>query len=313
MGKALCGEQSPQPVRRISVLVNRLWTAMLTRNTFNVDTGTDSSIGISVNTGGQERLNVTFPDTWQDDQEAGVANMYDVGTENRRILTEQLTDSSIRLFINGNDAWRPEHLFVFGEGTDTIKQGATALAIETDVTTQLSTDATEGPSGMPLRLVHQGDTNQTIRRLFILMRSLGSDKPEPDGAVAVPPRSETSGSLQVQIVSQGRLVVLFEIRNTDQFDMKNAQANFYTMPVIVPFTRAQLDAESITFRVISMDNYTPLSLFIFGADRAAGRPTSMVPLVGIGDWDTSGLPTIEPDPTNGVGAITLPLMALPSP
>ena len=295
------------------MLVNRLWTAMLTRNTFNVDTGTDSSVGISVNTGGQERLNFTFPDTWQDDQEAGVANLYDVGTENRRILTEQLTDSSIRLFINDDDAWRPEHVFVFGEGADTIKQGATALAIETNVNTQLSTDSSEGPSGMPLRLVQQGDANQAIRRLFIVMRSLGANDPEPDDAVAVPPRSGTAGSLQVQIVSQGRLVVLFEIRNTDQFDMKNAQANFYTMPVIVPFSRSQLDSDSITFRVIGMDNYTPLSLFMFGADRASSRPTSMVPLVGIGDWTQSGLPTIEPDPTNGVGAITLPLLALPSP
>ena len=73
------------------MLVNRLWTAMLTREIVNVDTGTDSRIGILVNTGGQERLNATFPDTWQDDQEAGVANMYDVDTIDHRILTEQLT------------------------------------------------------------------------------------------------------------------------------------------------------------------------------------------------------------------------------
>ena len=295
------------------MLVTRLWTAMLTRETLNVDTGTDSSIGISVNTGGQERLNATFPDTWQDDQEAGAANLYDVDTTDRRILTEQLTDSSIRLFINGDDAWRPEHVFVFGEGADTIKQGATALAIETSVNTQLSTASNEGPSSMPLHLVHQGDNNQTIRRLFIFMRSIGANEPEPDHATAGDKKTETTGTLQVQIVSQGRLVVLFEIRDTHQFDMKNAQANFYTMPVIVPFTRAQLDAESITFRVIGMDNYTPLSLFMFGADRASGRPSSMVPLVGIGNWGQQGLPDIEPDPTNGVGAITLPLMALPSP
>lgn len=292
------------------MLVNRLWTAMLTRNTFN-DPGTDSSVGISVNTGGQERLNFTFPDTWQDDQEAGVANLYDVSTVNRRILTEQLTDSSIRLFIDGDDAWRPQHVFVFGEGVGSVGQSACAIAIETNVNTQLSTDPGEGPSGMPLRLVQQGDVNQPIRRLFIAMRSLNANKPQPSGAVAVPPRSETSGSLQVQIVSQGRLVVLFEIRNTDQFDMKNAQANFYTMPVIAPFSRSQLDGDSITFRVIGMDDYTPLSLFVFGADRASGRPTSMVPLVGIGDWSQSGLGNIEPDPTNGVGAITLPLVALP--
>lgn len=294
------------------MLVNRLWTAMLTRKTFNVDTGTDSRIGISVHTDGQERLNVTFPDTWQDDQEAGIANLYDVTTVERRILTERLTGSSIRLFINADDAWQPQHVFVFGEGVDTAKQGATALAIETDLSTQLSTDSSEGPSSVPLRLVAHGGVNQTIRRLFILLRSSGSNRPEPDGAVAVPPSWGTGGSLQLQIVSQFRLVVLFEIRNTDQLDMKAAQANFYTMPVIVPFSRAHLDADSITLRIIGMDNYTPLSLFIFGADRAQGRPSSMVPLVGIGDWTQAGLPSIEPDPTNGTGAITLPLMAMPS-
>jgi hypothetical protein len=74
---------------------------------------------------------------------------------------------------------------------------ARALAIETSVNTQLNTDSSEGPSSMPLRVVHQGDTNQTMR-LFIFMCSFGSNKPEPDGALAVPPTFETSGSLQVR-------------------------------------------------------------------------------------------------------------------
>lgn len=107
-------------------------------------------------------------------------------------------------------------------------------------------------------------------------------------------------------------MVLFQINDTPQEDLEWGEANFYTMPVIVPFTRAQLESESITMRILAMDDYEPLSLFIFGADRASGRPTSLVPLVSIPDWKAAGLGVIRPDPTNGTGTITLPLAPLPS-
>ena len=94
--------------------LNRLWMAMLTRE--SADSDTDSSINLSVNTNGVEQLNRTFPDSQQTDQERGVANLYDIDVANNGIQTEQLTDSSIRLGINGDDAWRPQHVFVFGEG-----------------------------------------------------------------------------------------------------------------------------------------------------------------------------------------------------
>ena len=94
--------------------INRLRTAMLTRESGNSDT--DSSIHESVNTNGVERLNHAFPDTQQTDQERGIANLYHVDMTDNGIQTEQLTDSSIRLGINGDDAWRPQHVFVFDEG-----------------------------------------------------------------------------------------------------------------------------------------------------------------------------------------------------
>jgi hypothetical protein len=118
--------------------------------------------------------------------------------------------------------------------------------------------------------------------------------------------------LEIQVVSQGRLAVLFQIRDTPQEDLEFGEANFYTMPVIVPFTRGELEADSITLRIMGMDDYEPLSLFIFGADRATGRPTSMVPLVSIPNWRDAGLGTIDYDPTNGTGSVTLPLAALPT-
>ncbi len=294
--------------------INRLWTAMLTRE--RVDSDTDSSINVSVNTDGVERLNRTFPDAQQTDQERGVANLYDVDVTDNSIQGEQLTDSSIRIGINGDDAWRPQHVFVFGEGVTRRGINETqALAIETEIDTTLSTDSSEGPSGVPLRLVGHGSGSLPIRRLFILVRSIASDRPPEDGGIfgsAVPHGTVTDAPLEIQIVSQGRLVVLFQIRDTPQEDLEFGEANFYTMPVILPFTRAQLEIDSITLRIMGMDDYEPLSLFIFGADQAAGRPTSMVPLVSISNWRQAGLGVIDYDPTNGTGAVALPLAALPT-
>ena len=294
--------------------LNRLWMAMLTRE--SADSDTDSSINLSLNTNGVERLNRTFPDSQQTDQERGIANLYDIDVANNGIQTEQLTDSSIRLGINGDDAWRPQHVFVFGEGFSPTGLNETlALAIETDIGTTLSTDSGEGSASVPLHLVGHGTGNQVIRRLFILVRSIGSNQPPEDGGIfgsAVPHRTLTDSPLEVQIVSQGRLAVLFQIRDTPQEDLEFGEANFYTMPVIVPFTRAQLDADSITLRIMGMDDYEPLSLFIFGSDQATGRPTSLVPLVSISNWEQAGLEVIDYDPTNGTGAVTLPLAPMPS-
>lgn len=294
--------------------LNRLWMAMLTRE--SADSDTDSSIHVSVNTNGVELLNRTFPDSQQTDQEQGIANLYDIDVADNRIFTEQLTDSSIRLGINDDDAWRPQHVFVFGEGfSPTGQLEAQALAIETDIATTLSTDAGEGSPSIPLHLVGHGDGNQIIRRLFIMLRSRGSNQPPDDGGIfgsAAPHQTETDGAFQLQIVSQGRLAVLFQIADTPQEDLEFGEANFYTMPVIVPFTRAQLDADSITLRIMATDDYEPLSLFIFGSDQAAGRPASLVPLVSVPDWEDAGLGVIDYDPTNGTGSVTLPLAPLPT-
>jgi hypothetical protein len=58
-------------------------------------------------------VHFTLPDTAQDDQEGGQANLYQIDLndetpiEGRTFLTERLNDSSVRVGIRGDDAWSP--------------------------------------------------------------------------------------------------------------------------------------------------------------------------------------------------------------
>ncbi len=283
--------------------ISRLWAAMLTRN--RNDAGTDSSITLTINVGGVERLNHTFADTTQEDQEQAQANLYEVNVRGRGIVPAELDGSSIRVGIRGNDAWRPEHFMVWGEraapffGTEVIP-----LAIETGITTQISTDPAEGPSSFPLRLVGKGNRTMPINRLFMLLTTAG----EPDDgdiiAEGLGPQG-TDSPIEIQIVSEGRLVVLSEISETHQDDLELGGANFYSAPVITPFTRNSLDDRSITLRVKGLDSWGPASFFLFGLDDAAGRPEFLVPLVHLPQWPF-GL--MEADSTTGVASVTLPLV-----
>ena len=79
--------------------LRRLWAGMLTRNI--EDAGTDSRIALTV-----EGTQLTFPDTAQEDQERGRANLYKVEVQNHNIIPENLNNSSIRAVILGSDGWR---------------------------------------------------------------------------------------------------------------------------------------------------------------------------------------------------------------
>ena len=117
--------------------LSKIWIAMLTRD--RRDAGTDSSINLVINSGGIERLNHTFPDTTQDDQERAQANLYEVNVTGRNIVPEELNNSSIRIGIRGSDAWRPEHIFIWGVRRVFLETEVIPLAIETGINTQLST------------------------------------------------------------------------------------------------------------------------------------------------------------------------------
>jgi hypothetical protein len=280
------------------VELSRLWIGMLTRD--QEDAGTDSEITLSITSQGIEQLFHTFPDTTQEDQERAQANLYSIDVAGRGIATEMFSDSSIRIGIRGDDAWRPEHILVWGEGVTPSGSGVTPLAMESDITTQLSTDADEGPTSMPLRLVAPGGNAMLIRRLLMLMVTNGTSDED-----VIQLNSGTDDPLEIQIVTQNGLAALYQIANTSQEDLENGVANFYAAPVIVPFARRELDDTSITLRIKGMKEWSPARFFLFGVDTPTGRPNLIVPLVHEPEWS---LGRIRPDPTMGAASVTLPLL-----
>jgi hypothetical protein len=276
--------------------LKRLWVAMLTRRAKPVigdNTGTDSKVSLSINVDGAELLNQVFPTTDQEDQESAQANLYEFNVEGKGIEPGLLTNSSVLLKISGEDLWNPEHFFAWGEvppGTALQNKLIVPLVIETGITRTLSRNGNEGVDDIRLRLVEKGNSRMRINRLLILLTT----------------KDKTDNPLEIQIVSNDRLVALSEIRDTAQDDLETGSANFYTLPVIIPFTKSSLNNQSITLRIKGgMDAWQPASFFLFGLDDAAGRPESIVPLVHLPQWPFGSM---EPDTTNGIASRTLPLV-----
>jgi hypothetical protein len=283
--------------------LSRLWIGMLTRDIEEV--GTDSRITLRINSAGVERLNHAFSNTDQMDQERAESNVYELDVRGLGIERNQLNDSSIRLGILGDDAWRPEQVVVWGERQTLFGPEVVPLAIETGITTQLSTDSSEGPSSMRLRLVRHGSGTMPVQRLLMLMVTQGTA--DDDGIFTDPnPVFGTENPLEIQVVSRnGGLAVLFDIANTRQTDLDSGVANFYTAPVIVPFTKQDLDDRAITLRIKGTDDWWPASFVMFGLDTLAGRPNSLLPLVHLPQWP---LGIMRADSSNGVASVTLPLV-----
>jgi hypothetical protein len=103
-----------------------VWFGMLTDN--SDDSGTDSPIVLIINVrGGRfDVLHRTFPDTAQDDQEQGQANLYEITEDDfepqafvgATVDPQDLNPSSIRIGIRGDDMWRPKSVFIWGEQKD---------------------------------------------------------------------------------------------------------------------------------------------------------------------------------------------------
>jgi len=98
--------------------IDTLWIGMKTA--VGPDAGTDSSIVLIINEGGEpvDAVHFTLPDTTQDDQEEGQANLYQIDLndetphEGRTFDPQKLNDSSVRVGIRGDDMWQPGSCFV---------------------------------------------------------------------------------------------------------------------------------------------------------------------------------------------------------
>src|SRR6266480_3726034 len=119
-------------------MINQLWFAALTRN--KTDAGSQDLLNLTVNIGGTDIVDANI--AWHLEQ--GEAYFL-WNSDFAPFETNQLTDSSIRLGIRGDDLWLPEHIFFFGRSPRTV----VPLTIETDLDTGLSTDSSEGHLTMP--------------------------------------------------------------------------------------------------------------------------------------------------------------------
>ena len=145
--------------------VSRLILLLTTADTD--DAGTDDTITLRISdTLGQMLVDETITDTLQDDLEQGQANFYYVelgGT----IIRTNLDDKSIQLSINGDDAWRPSSLFLFGLDA---REGETVTFVTPLVHLAewpfgtLSTDSGEGRASVSLPVVHTASSPATSPR-----------------------------------------------------------------------------------------------------------------------------------------------------
>ncbi len=270
--------------------LRRVFAGMLTENTS--DAGTDSSIVLIMNENGIDKLHHTFGDTSQRDQETGQANLYVVNVSLKNIIPDNLNNSSIRVGIRGDDAWRPERFVVWGQR---YSDGAIIpLGIETSPNVVISADKNEGPISFPIRRVNLGSASMQINRLLMLMTTSNEGDAGTDSPVVL--RITTD---------RGALVVDFEIPDTPQDEQETGQANLYFVPVLSPFAKNDLSAKSITLTIQGTDAWLPASFYLFGLDDAEGRPESMVPLVHIRTW---GFGWMSTDSSEGVSAVTLSLV-----
>ena len=289
-----------------------VWFGMLTDD--SDDSGTDSPIVLIINVRGGmlDVLHRTFPDTRQSDQEQGQANLYEITEDDfepqafvgSTVDPQDLNASSIRIGIRGNDLWRPKSVFIWGEQKDGL---VVPLALDTELRSgiviagqlaniDLSTDASEGKLSFAPSRVQLGTATTVIRRLLMLVMTADVDDAGTDDDIA----------LQITTID-GRLVVDHVFPDTSQADLERAQANLYYVPVMTPFSRTELNADSIRLSIKGNDAWLPNRLFLFGLseDETGQPPEFAVPLVHLPAWP---LGTLSTDEEEGQGSVTLPLL-----
>ncbi|HET7060927.1 MAG TPA: hypothetical protein VFI43_01980, partial [Nitrosospira sp.] len=94
--------------------------------------------------------------------------------------------------------------------------------------------------------------------------------------------------------------------DTPQSDLERAEANLYYVQVAVPFSKTELNENSIRLSIKGDDAWLPDRLFLFGLDEDETGPAAgfVVPLVHLPEWP---LGTLSTDPEEGQGSVVLPL------
>ena len=276
--------------------IDVLWLAHLNRNTDNA--GSDSTINLTINVDGEDVLDNDYGSN-VGDGEAYVNGGSQLGTP---FDSATLTNSSVRLGLRDDDAWSPGDVLVFGHSQAEFQSGvAVALAMESGLTAFLSTDPSEGPLTVPVRLVSPGTSNTVIRRVLLLTHTQWS------GGGVIPGGGDTGtdSAIQLEVFAGANLVLREEIDDTSQSDLEKGTSNWYLMDAPVPFTRGEVQAGGrIVLSILGSDAWKPQVLFVFGLDTASGRPNEVVSLASLPVWGPRWMST---DTTEGDPSVDLPV------
>jgi hypothetical protein len=298
--------------------LSRIWFAMRTRNI--KDAQTDDRIKLIINEDGVEKLNFTFPDTAQEDQERGKANVYKVeGIEGLGIRSENLTNESIQVAIKGKNFWYPEHVLIWGEE---VNGRVVPLAAEWDIAAGISTDPNEGNPSFPVRRIiypikpvtQFPDKEARIAQLLIVLTTADVKYAETDRKVY----------LEI-IFGGGRHLNAVDIKTLRMNKLERAQG-FFSLPLswfpqISPPLPRWNNLESVTLTIDGGEAWLPGSFSLFGfvkpyvdphpdSPPQDPKPTSIMPLVHIPNWNFGRLSTDPGD--HGVPSVSLPLLPLPT-
>jgi hypothetical protein len=198
------------------------------------------------------------------------------------LAPQVLTNNSVRVGIRGDDAWRPQHILLFGDFSDVenypnTRRFVPPIAMETDLTRWLSSDADEGRLTIPLRLVGRGNSLTVINRLLLLVRTADVRYAGTDSNVRIVV-TDQAGHLRVsELITEAQ-------PDTQQDDLERAVSNWYYIPVTTPFTESDLRPGGIELVIDGDDVWTPEKLFLFGLDTSVGRPANLVPLKSYPTW-----------------------------
>ena len=274
--------------------IDDVWLAALTKN--EDDAGSRNRFNLTVDIDGSDVFTQDFLLGWNLSPQAptglgkGQAGLEEGAPPVAPFESNQLTNSSVRLGLRGDDAWAPQHVLTIGRAQSDFQPGRTvALAMETDIDRSLSADNDEGHLTMPIRLVGAGNDATVIRRVLLLVYT---DR-ESD--------ADTESDVTLQIAASGHLMVDEKI--THDFDRVRAYWHFFD--AASPFTRADIASKgSIHLGILGTDAWLPKTVFIFGLDTGTGRPNEVVTLVAIPKWDLGWLST---DPHEGASSLALPI------
>lgn len=281
-------------------IVDNLWLAALTKD--EDDAGSNNRFNLTINVDGIDVFVQDFVIGWTlvtqspgnqtlrnglRDGQAGIENS---GPLEAPFESANLTPSSVRLGIRGDNAWAPEHVLLIGRTQPAFEPGRiVALAMETELSSWLSSDNDEGHLTMRLRLVGPGNAATVIQRVLLLIYTdTGSDV-------------DTESSIQLQIGAGGGIV----LHQTITDNLNRYTARWYVLDVEMPFTQGDMVANgSIRLSILGTDAWLPKTVFVFGLDTATGRPNEVVTLASVPEWELGWLST---DPNEGSASVALPL------